>query len=193
MFTKSYRCRGCRDPTRAIAAALCLGILVLTGCHAYPAENAKGADTAQPARRQETETRRKGGCGGVTLTAEQVEKMGIATEPAKPMDYAAEIAGYGVVIPHDTIATAVAELTSAQAAGAQSRAAAARAQRLAGTPGAMSADAVESAARQIGTDGAALALAQRRLSSVIGADCPTGWQPGRSCRNWPVASSSCCA
>jgi hypothetical protein len=114
----------------------------------------------------------------VSLTAEQVEKMGIATQSAKSMDYRDEIAGYGVIIPHDTIATAVAELTSAQAAQEQSRAAAARAQRLAGTPGAMSADAVEAAARQIATDTAAVALAQRRLSSVVGSGLSGQLTPG---------------
>jgi hypothetical protein len=94
------------------------------------------------------------------------------------MDYRDEIGGYGVIIPHDTIAAAVAELSSAQAAQEQSRAAAARAQRLAGTPGAMSADAVESAARQIATDTGAVALAQRRLSSVIGSGLSGALTPG---------------
>ena len=64
--------------------------------------------------------------------------------------------------------------TTAQAAADQSRAAAARAQRLAGTPGAMAADAVESATRQVASDTAALALAQRRLSTVIGEGIPGG-------------------
>ncbi len=75
-------------------------------------------------------------------------------------------------MPHDAVAAAVAELTTAVAAQAQSRAAAGRAQRLAGTPGAMSADAVESAERQVASDNAAVALAQRRLSSVIGGGAP---------------------
>ena len=96
-------------------------------------------------------------------------KLGITTEPAKAADYTAETIGYGVVVPHDAIAAAVAELTTAKAAQEQSRAAAARAQRLAGTPGAMSADALDTSARQAATDSAALSLAERRLSSVIGA------------------------
>ncbi len=106
---------------------------------------------------------------GVMLTAGQAQKVGVSTTAARAVDYAAETAGYGVVIPHDTVATAVAELTTVEAAQEQSRAAAARAQRLAGTPGAMSAESVESAVRQVATDDAAVALAQRRLSSVIGA------------------------
>ena len=141
----------------AIAAVASLGVLILAGCH-------QGTEPAQPdsAPAQAGE--------GVTLTGEQVAKLGIATQPAKAADYTPQIIGYGVVVPHDAIAAAVAELTSAQAAQEQSRAAAARAQRLAGTPGAMSADAVETSARQVAVDAAALALAERRLSSVIGAD-----------------------
>lgn len=110
---------------------------------------------------------------GVTLTAEQVRRAGIATAPARAADYAPEAPGYAVIMAHDLVAVAVAELTTAQAATAQSRAAATRAQRLAGTPGALSADAVEGATRQLAADTAALTLAQRRLSAVIGAG-PTG-------------------
>ncbi len=148
----------------ALAVVASLGLLALPGCH-------KGNDGAEPSAKEEAakESPAAPAGEGVTLTAEQVTKLGIATEAAKTADYTAEIVGYGVVVPHDAIAAAVAELTTAQAAQEQSRAAAARAQRLAGTPGAMSADAVETAARQVATDSAALVLAERRLSSVIGA------------------------
>ncbi len=156
---------------RAMAAALCLGVLGLTGCHrAPPGENAKSADAAKLSPKDE---KQEEGAAGVTLTAEQAKSVGIATEPAKPLQYTAETSGFGIVIPHDTIATAVAELTTAQAATRQSHAALERAQRLKGTPGAMSADAVESAARQAETDSAALALAEQRLTTIIGAG-PTG-------------------
>lgn len=154
---------------RAIApiAVLGCGILALAACQKpAPAEDAKASVPAAAAAE------------GVTLTAEQVRKVGIATTPAKAADYAPETAGYGVVMAHDTVAVAVAELTTAQAAAGQSRAAAARAQRLAGTPGALSADAVEGATRQVDADTAALALAQRRLSAVIGAGPPGGLAAG---------------
>jgi hypothetical protein len=111
---------------------------------------------------------------GVSLSAEQVQKVGIVTEAAQSFNYTPEINGYGVVIAHDSIAGAVAELTTAQAAAEQSRAVAARAQRLAGTPGAMAADAVENATRQAASDSAALELAQRRLATVIGDGLPGG-------------------
>ena len=155
--------RRARLAAPAVAAVAGLGLLLLAGCHRNPtAEDAKDADASQPAAKEEAAKE------GVTLTAEQATKLGVATQPAKATEYSAEITGYGVIVPHDAIAAAVAELTTAQAAQEQSRAAAARAQRLAGTPGAMSADAVETAARQVATDSAALTLAERRLSTVIG-------------------------
>jgi hypothetical protein len=154
-----------------LAALLGITLSGITGCHRSPA----AADANEGSAKEEGA---KGGTEGVSLSAEQVAKMGLATQPAKSMDYRNEIAGYGIIIPHGTIATAVAELTSAQAAQEQSRAAAARAQRLAGTPGAMSADAVETAARQTATDTAAVVLAQRRLSSVVGAGVPGGVATG---------------
>ena len=161
-------------PARALAAAMCVGLLGLSGCHRTPpAENATAGDTASQAEAPEHGDAKEGG-EGVTLSAEQAEKMGIATQPARSLGYTAETAGFGTVIPHDTIATAVAELTTAQAAARQSRAARERARRLTGTAGAMSADAVDSAARQSATDGAALALAEQRLSSIVGTGVPGG-------------------
>jgi hypothetical protein len=157
-------------PLAGVLAAV-LGVAMFAGCHRAPA----AADVKDESAK---EAAPKDSAEGVSLSAEQVEKLGIATQAARSMDYRDEIAGYGVIIPHDTIATAVAELSSAQAAQEQSRAAAARAQRLAGTPGAMSADAVETATRQIATDTAAVALAQRRLSSVVGSGLPGGLAAG---------------
>jgi hypothetical protein len=148
---------------RTITTALFVGGLGLMGCQrAPPADAAKAGEAAQPAAE------------GVTLTAEQAAKLGIATQPAKPIEYSAETAGFGMVVPHDATAVAVAELATARAAEHQSRAALERAQRLTGTPGAMSADAVASAARQAETDGAALALAEQRLTALIGVGPPGG-------------------
>lgn len=152
--------------TRAAAAALCLASLGLAGCHRTPpAEKATSAEAARPGpATQGTE-----GAEGVTLTAEQAQTLGVATQPAKPIQYTAETSGFGLVVPHDAIATAVAELTTAQAAARQSQAALERAQHLSGTPGALSADAVESAARQAQTDRAALGLAEQRLTTIVGS------------------------
>ena len=170
----------------AIAVVICLGVLGLAGCHRAPAIGEAGVGSSRAGAEKEEaskggaakqtatgETATKDSEEGVSLTSEEVEKLGVVTEPAKASDYVAEILGYGVVVPHDAIATAVAELATARAAQEQSRAVAARAQRLTGTPGAMSADVVEIAARQVATDTAALALAEHRLSSVIGVG-PSG-------------------
>jgi hypothetical protein len=159
----------------ALAALMSLGMLGLSGCHRTPSvELAKGADSSQPEAEEESFKGRATAeaAEGVVLTAEQVEKLGVTTEPAKASDYVQEVVGYAVVIPHDTVATAVAELATAQAAQEQSHAAAARAQRLTGTAGAMSADAVETANRQVAVDAAAFALAEHRLSSVLGVGPP---------------------
>jgi len=80
------------------------------------------------------------------------------------------------VIPHEAIAQAVAEMSTAQAAEKQSRSALARTQRLSGTPGAMSADVEEANARQLAVDAAALNLAKQRLSASFGQKPP--WSGG---------------
>jgi hypothetical protein len=154
--------------------AVTLGIaLQLSACHqAAPADGAKSADAkAAPTSDAKAEdAKAQGGApdDGVTLTTEQVDKLGIATEAAKAVDYTAETSGYGVVVPHDTIASAVAELTTAQLTEKQTHAALARAQSLEGTPGALSAEVEETASRQSAADAAAQLLAAQRLSAVIG-------------------------
>ena len=98
--------------------------------------------------------------------------MGIAVSPAKAASYTPEAAGYALVMAHETLAQAVADLITAQAVERQSRAALERIEHLAGTPGAMPADAQEAAARQAAVDHAALALARRRLSATVGQHPP---------------------
>ena len=145
-------------PLRRILVALTCGtVLGLSGCHQAPA-----AAEAKPGDAKEAKAE------GVTLPREQVDKLGIVTEPAKSADYTAETVGYGVVVPHDTVATAVAELTTAELTEKQTRAALARAQSLNGTPGALSAEVEETASRQSAADTAAEVLAAQRLSAVIG-------------------------
>lgn len=141
--------------------AATLGVaLQMSACHqAAPAGDAKSSDV-----------KAKGGEAdeGITLTTEQVDKLGIVTEAVKAADYTAETSGYGVVVPHDTIAAAVAELTTAELTEKQTHAALARAQSLKGTPGALSAEVEETASRQSAADAAAQVLAAQRLSAVIG-------------------------
>jgi len=145
-------------PSRRILAAMTCGLVLnLSACH-----QASSVDEAKPADTKQAQAE------GVTLPQEQVDKLGIVTEPAKSADYTAETAGYGVVVPHDTVAAAVAELTTAELTEMQTRAALARAQRLNGTPGALSAEVEETASRQSAADTAAEVLATQRLSAVIG-------------------------
>jgi hypothetical protein len=161
---------------RALAVA-CAVLLSLCACHGTPRETpAKAADIQEaPAKGgasagdESKGAEPKDAIQGVILSAQQVEKLGVDVVPAKVSEYSGEVAGYGTVIAHDVIATAVAELTTAQATERQSRAAFGRTQRLAGTAGATSADVAETAERQSATDSAALTLAQRRLSAVIGS------------------------
>lgn len=109
---------------------------------------------------------------GLTLDAAQRAKIGIATAPAADAGFLAETPGYGVVLGHEAIAVASAEVATAQAAVRQSRAALARAQGLAGTAGALPAEATETAERQAATDATALLLAERRLTALLGQGSP---------------------
>jgi hypothetical protein len=167
-----------RAVRQRLIAAICLGYLLLGGCHKPP----PASDAAQPsdaksdtksgAAAKPESSAQEGAGEGVVLTSEQVEKMGLATEAARAIEYRDEIMGYGVVVAHETIAQAVAELVTAQATEQQSRAALSRAKRLSGTPGAVSADVEETATRQATVDAAALTLTRQRLAATLGQKPP---------------------
>jgi hypothetical protein len=168
---------------RSFGAALAAGCLLLWACQkgAVPGGDATSASAAaapagakpQPKTRDSQESAAE----GVTLTADQVEKLGVATQPARAIEYREEAAGYGVVLNHESIAQAAAELATAQASERLSRSALLRAQKLDGTPGAVSADVEETAAQKAQVDAAALTLTTRRLSSMFGMKPP--WSNGR--------------
>ena len=115
---------------RGLSAVLAAGCLLLGACHkttnsageAPPASDAKAAENAksQPAAKKDADAK-EDAAEGVTLTPEQVEKLGIATQPAQALDYSAEAAGFGVVVNHESIAQAVAELATAKATERLSR------------------------------------------------------------------------
>jgi len=154
---------------RILVAMTCATFLGLGGCHQAPAVDEANPGDAKGAHAPMIKgDEPKAEAEGVSLPLEQVAKLGIVTEPAKAADYTAETAGYGVVVPHDTVAAAVAELTTAELTEKQTRAALARAQSLKGTPGALSAEVEETASRQSAADTAAEILAAQRLSAVIG-------------------------
>lgn len=167
-----------RPPMALKIAGVCAAALLLCACHkaAAPAEaeDAKPKATAKSGSPEAGEAKGADAdeAKGVTLTAEQVEKLGVMVKPAVAAEYRQETPGYGVVAPHETLAQAVAELTTAEATAQQSRAALARTRRLAGTPGAVSADVEESAVRQAAVDEAALTLTHQRLASIVGMKPP---------------------
>ena len=158
--------RSRRYGERVVTALLCCGML-LVACHRAAPEKAAAAGDAPAAKNA-----KEGASEGVTLTAEQVEKLGVESTPVVATDYTDEAAGFGVVLSHDTVAQAAAELATARAATHLSGASLGRAQKLAGTPGAVSADALDVAAQKASVDEAALALATQKLSSTLGLNPP---------------------
>ncbi len=110
---------------------------------------------------------------GLKLDAEQREKLGIVTTAAANASFLAETPGFGVVLSHEPIAVASAELSNAQLALRQSQAALARAKQLSGTPGALPTETIEAAERQAATDAAALTLAEHRLTALLGQGAPS--------------------
>jgi hypothetical protein len=154
-------------------AAMCIATLIIGGCNKAPP-----AAAAPPAADEKSEPPSKHGSEGVTLTPEQIEKIGLQTELVKAIDHAEEVTGFGTVIPHEAIAQSAAELATAEAVEKQSSSALARTKRLSGTAGAMSADVEDSNARQAAVDAAALSLAKQRLSASFGQDAPWTHGPG---------------
>ena len=163
-------------------AALCAAALLICACHKSAAPAA--ADDAKPNTAAKADDKEPGEAKGtdadeakgVTLTPEQVEKLGVVAKAPTAAEYRQETPGYGVIVPHETLAQVVAELSTAEATAQQSRAALARTKRLAGTPGAVSADVEETAVRQAAVDEAALTLTNQRLASIVGMRPP--WKPG---------------
>ena len=147
----------------AVASALLLG-----GCHKAPAGQSAHAAPAEQAGHAAA----AGPEDGVALKPEEIEAMGIETVAAQSLQSAPEVQGFAVVLPHETLATAVAEIRTAMAAERQSHAALERSHRLAGTPGAMPAEVEEAAERQSIADQAALELARQKLSSSFGLNPP---------------------
>jgi hypothetical protein len=164
---------GLERRTSTSLALLLLVLTVISGCGKSDAskgdsaspgtEKAVSKDSKEPAKEQ---------AGKVELGDGQAEKIGLKTATPKAGEYADEAPGYGNIVPHESIAQAVAEVVTAEAADKQSRAALARTRRLAGTAGALSSDVEESNLRQAAVDGAAFDLAKQRLTASLGQDAP---------------------
>jgi hypothetical protein len=156
----------------SLVALLSLTLLGACGKQQPAAEAAKGA----PEEKGAAGEKEAADTGEVKLTSEEIEKLGITTAAAAPVQYVAAKQGFGVVMSHDTIAQAVADVATAQAGVRLSQAALARIARLDGTPGAQSAEARESAARQATVDAAALRLAEAKSSAIFGQRPPWAGQ-----------------
>jgi hypothetical protein len=169
------RAASTRPRMRKVSYAVLAGCLLLCACRkaAPPGSDGSPAAGVKPAA-----AAKESASEGVNLTPDQVEKLGIVTQAAPATEYSQEAAGFGVVVSHETIAQAAAELATAQATERLSRSALARARKLSGTPGAVSADAEDTAAQKAAVDAAALTLTTRRLSSMLGMNPP--WKNGRS-------------
>jgi hypothetical protein len=159
--------------TTAVLAAICL-VLSACGKPAAVAEPKADAAKAQPTApgsnaAEKSDEKDK---DGVTLTPEQLEKLGVTTQPAEAIEYREESIGYGVVLDHQAIAQAVADLQTAEAAARFSKASLERAQQLRGTQGAISADLEQTAEQKAAVDSAALTLTTEKLSSTWGMKPP---------------------
>lgn len=144
-----------------------------TGDEKPAAGKEDSADAKAGADKDEDERGEKGK-EAITLTPEQLDKLGVTTQPAQTTAYREETTGYGVVLEHQLIAQAVAEQQSAQVSAHFSAAALERVRRLHDTPGAMSADLEQTAEQKSAVDSAALTLSTEKLSSIWGIKPPWG-------------------
>jgi hypothetical protein len=137
--------------------------MALAGC--------SGSATTTPAAAAKADS--KDDQEGVTLTPEQIEDLGIDTEPASAATYRQAVAGYGSVIALDVVAQAAADIETATAVAQQSAAAVTRARSLVtGDEAAVSREVVEAAQSKAAADAVALSLAERKFQAVFGLDMP---------------------
>ncbi len=114
----------------------------------------------------------------LVLTPEEREKLGITTAPAQAITFTDSSTAFGVVLSHDSIAQAVADLETAAGAAHLSEIALTRAQKLATGPGALGVDTLETLQKQKSADQAAFSLARRKITAVVGVRFP--WQGAES-------------
>jgi hypothetical protein len=111
----------------------------------------------------------------VVLAAGDETRLGLTTQPAKPQQFVPRVHGYGVIISLSTIGQTDSDITTAQAAFADSQANADRMQKLYDTNiggHAISLQALETAKHQAASDRAALDLANRKEIATFGERAP---------------------
>ena len=143
----------------AITAAV---MLLVAGCDSQP--NTAHYRGAKPQGRRI-----------VTLSADDIERLGIEATPAQAAQYTPQIHGYGIVVNSTPLAQFDAAIMKAHAAQMQSDAALDRARKLFGKVNAdraISREALEAAQRQAGSDAADTALADRTEAAAFGQGAP---------------------
>ncbi len=163
---------------RQLRTSLMLSLTLLCACGRQA--STPEADKAAPQAGGDAQAKDDASTGTVKLTLEQVQKLGLTTTAAGAVHFVPATQGFGVVLNHDVIAQAVADVATAQAAARQSQAVLARIARLAGTAGAESAEVRESAVRQAAVDTAALRLAEAKASATLGQHPPWSGQDDSS-------------
>jgi hypothetical protein len=108
----------------------------------------------------------------IVLGAEQRAKLGVSTTSLEQATFEQRVEGIGVVLEVQPIVQIMADLTSAEAAVTQSRAAAARAAALFEADAAVSREVLEMAQRQAASDEASVAVARAEAVVAFGAAAP---------------------
>jgi hypothetical protein len=156
---------------------LLLAMGLLAGCGATDAGDAPKGTTSGEADKAPAEGESSNAPKPIVLTAEERRNLGIVTAPAQAVEFSDSSMAFGVVLGHETIAQAVADLETAAGAAHLSEIALTRAQKLAAGPGALGTDTLETLQKQRSADQAALSLARRKLTVVVGVRFP--WQGAR--------------
>jgi hypothetical protein len=110
---------------RALGVLICFGLLVAGTGAAEKAKEEKAAEPAKGEKSAEAPSRVKRGANGeviVTLDAATQQVMGLETATLETAQLSPEIKGYGRVLDSSALASQVAELITAQAAGEASQA-----------------------------------------------------------------------
>lgn len=164
----------------ARAALILIVLLFLGGCGSskqpestsVAAQPAAVAASGAKSKSSDGSADKQEASGAVSLSAAEIENLQIAVTPLSAVSYHSNSAGLGIVLGHEAVAQAAADLETATAAAKQSSAALARDTRLAGGPGALGVDAVDVATRQVSADQASLELARRKLAATLGLHFP---------------------
>lgn len=152
-----------RQPWRGRISLLRLRVWLLALLCAVTA-NCHNSQSAKPETKQTPED-------VVTLSADEVARLGIQTAALQAIDYAPNVQGYGLVVSFDALAQADSEVATASAAARQSQAEFWRQEQLS-RAGFATREALDLARKQAATDAAQLTLAERKEAATFGGGAP---------------------